>query len=70
MPVTPLKELTRIALIKRGISQAELARQIGISPVYLSDILNGNRDGKKPDDIKKQIVDLLGLELDSEKFRT
>ncbi|EFR92517.1 conserved domain protein, partial [Listeria innocua FSL J1-023] len=56
MPVHKLKELVKIALIRRGISQAELAKTIGISPTYLSDILNENRSGKKVEDIKNQIT--------------
>ncbi|EIA7906028.1 helix-turn-helix domain-containing protein [Listeria monocytogenes] len=58
MPVHKLKELVKIALIRRGISQAELAKTIGISPTYLSDILNENRSGKKVEDIKNQITKL------------
>ncbi|EAD8411511.1 helix-turn-helix domain-containing protein [Listeria monocytogenes] len=64
MPVHKLKELVKIALIRRGISQAELAKTIGISPTYLSDILNENRSGRKVEDIKKQITRL--LEIDKE----
>ncbi|HEO8496486.1 TPA: helix-turn-helix domain-containing protein [Listeria monocytogenes] len=64
MPVQKLKELVKIALIRRGISQAELAKTIGISSTYLSDILNDNRSGKKVDDIKNQITKL--LEIDKE----
>ncbi|EPG1529739.1 MULTISPECIES: helix-turn-helix transcriptional regulator [Listeria] len=64
MPVHKLKELVKIALIRRGISQAELAKTIGISPTYLSDILNENRSGKKVEDIKNQITKL--LEIDKE----
>ncbi|MCQ55207.1 helix-turn-helix domain-containing protein [Listeria monocytogenes] len=64
MPVHKLKELVKIALIRRGISQAELAKTIGISPTYLSDILNENRSGKKVENIKNQITKL--LEIDKE----
>ncbi|HAO6011784.1 TPA: helix-turn-helix domain-containing protein [Listeria monocytogenes] len=64
MPVHKMKELVKIALIRRGISQAELAKTIGISPAYLSDILNENRSGKKVEDIKNQITKL--LEIDKE----
>ncbi|ENL9791312.1 helix-turn-helix domain-containing protein [Listeria monocytogenes] len=62
MPVHKLKELVKIALIRRGISQAELAKTIGISPAYLSDILNENRSGKKVEDIKNQITKLLDID--------
>ncbi|EAG7074002.1 helix-turn-helix domain-containing protein [Listeria monocytogenes] len=62
MSMHKLKELVKIALIRRGISQAELAKTIGISPTYLSDILNENRSGKKVEDIKKQITKLLEID--------
>lgn len=62
MPVHKLKELVKIALIKRGISQADLARSIGVSPAYLSDILNDNRSGKKADEIKNQVASVLDID--------
>ncbi|MBC1459124.1 helix-turn-helix domain-containing protein [Paenilisteria newyorkensis] len=62
MPVHKLKELVKIALIQRNINQAELAKLIGISPAYLSDILNDNRSGKKVDEIKSKIVKMLEIE--------
>ncbi|MBC1230503.1 helix-turn-helix domain-containing protein [Listeria booriae] len=62
MPVHKLKELVKIALIQRNINQAELAKLIGISPAYLSDILNDNRSGKKVDEIKQKIVKILDIE--------
>ncbi|MBC2263739.1 helix-turn-helix domain-containing protein [Listeria booriae] len=62
MPVNKLKELVKIALIQRNINQAELAKLIGISPAYLSDILNDNRSGKKVDEIKQKIVKILDIE--------
>ncbi|AQY50474.1 hypothetical protein PWEIH_00460 [Listeria weihenstephanensis FSL R9-0317] len=62
MPVQQLKELVTIALVQRGISQAQLARTIGISPAYLSDILNDNRSGKRADEIKNQVANALGID--------
>lgn len=37
----------RAELRKRKMTFAELAKVVGISGPYLSDILNGKRDGKK-----------------------
>ncbi|WP_123067482.1 helix-turn-helix domain-containing protein [Enterococcus faecium] len=37
----------RAEMRKRRMTFKELAALIGISGAYLSDILNGNRDGKK-----------------------
>lgn len=46
-----------IALIKKGWNKSDLAEAADISKSYLSDILKGNRTGKKPqehiDKIKK-----------------
>lgn len=56
-----LKDEVKIALIKKGWSQRELARQMNISMSYLQDILNENR---KPVDRLKQIETLLEINLD------
>ncbi|WP_338423826.1 helix-turn-helix transcriptional regulator, partial [Enterococcus lactis] len=37
----------RAEMRKRRMTFKELAALVGISGAYLSDILNGNRDGKK-----------------------
>lgn len=42
-----LKNTVKIALINKGWSQRELARQMDISPAYLQDILNGHRNSKE-----------------------
>lgn len=56
-----MKDKVKIALIKKGWSQRELARQMNISMSYLQDILNENR---KPVDRLKQIETLLEINLD------
>lgn len=56
-----IKEQVKIALIKKGWSQRELARQMKITMSYLADILNGNR---RPIERLKQIEELLGIELE------
>lgn len=37
----------RSELFKRKMSQKELADLVGISSAYMSDIINGRKDGKK-----------------------
>ncbi len=54
------KDEVKIALVKKGWSQRELARQMEISAAYLQDILKGNRNSEER---IKQIHDLLDLEL-------
>lgn len=49
----------RIALLKRKMSIAKLAEEIGTSRQYLFDILNGSRPGKRH---KPEIARILGLE--------
>ncbi|MBC1937147.1 helix-turn-helix transcriptional regulator [Listeria grandensis] len=53
------KDRVKIALVKKGWSQRELARQMDISVAYLQDILKGNR---KSEERLKQIHDLLELD--------
>lgn len=54
------KDEVKIALVKKGWSQRELARQMKISVAYLQDILKGNRNSEER---IKQIHDLLDLEI-------
>lgn len=55
-----LKDEVKIALIKKGWSQRELARQMNITMSYLADILKENR---KPKERLKQIEKLLDIKL-------
>lgn len=50
----------KIALIKKGWSQRELARQMGITVSYLRDLLKGNRNSEER---LNQISELLQKEL-------
>lgn len=56
-----LKDQVKIALIKKGWSQRELARQMEITMSYLQDILLGNR---KPKERLEQIEELLGIKIE------
>nr|DAS92122.1 MAG TPA: Regulatory protein-modification, helix-turn-helix, transcriptional regulator, DNA [Caudoviricetes sp.] len=48
----------KIALLKRGMKSQNLAKSIGISESYLSDILKGNR---KAEHYRKRICEILDL---------
>lgn len=53
------KNQVKMALIPKGWSQRELARQMGITVSYLQDLLNGNRNSEER---LKQIEELLGIQ--------
>ena len=53
------KNQVKMALIPKGWSQRELARQMGITVSYLQDLLNGNRSSEER---LKQIEELLGIQ--------
>lgn len=48
----------KVALIKKKMTQGQLAKEIGITNAYLSDILRGNRKGGK---YKELIKEKLGI---------
>ncbi|MFD1899214.1 helix-turn-helix domain-containing protein [Enterococcus termitis] len=45
--MSSFKKTVKIALVEKGWSQRELARQMGITVSYLQDLLNGNRNSLK-----------------------
>ncbi|OZV10753.1 transcriptional regulator [Tissierella sp. P1] len=49
----------RGVMLKKGITMTSLAKELGISVTYLSDILRGTRKGAKQ---RKRIVQALGME--------
>ncbi|MEK5039014.1 helix-turn-helix domain-containing protein [Sporosarcina sp. FSL K6-3457] len=51
----------RSELFKRKMSQKELAGLIGISSVYLSDIIRGRKDGPKAQEHIKHICKILNI---------
>lgn len=51
-------------MLRRGITITELAKQLGVSPSYVSDILRGVREGKPQ---RKRIAEILGLEYSAEE---
>lgn len=54
--------LAKIELLKHGMTQTELAKKLGISSAYLSDILRGTR---KSSEVEKAICEVLGIEQES-----
>lgn len=55
----------RAELRKRKMTFGELAKMVGISGAYLSDILNGKRDGKKAQEHIKTIKEMLNIRTDN-----
>lgn len=51
----------RSELFKRKMSQKELAEMLDISSAYLSDIINGRKDGPKAQDHIKHIRKILSI---------
>lgn len=51
----------RSELFKRKMSQKELAGLVGISNAYLSDIINGRKDGPKAQEHIKHIRKILSI---------
>lgn len=58
--LTPFGKEVEKALIDKDMEKGDLARAIGISQPYLTDILKGTREGRER---KKQIAEYLGLDL-------
>jgi len=56
-----IRKAVRIELASRRSNQAELARKVGVSPQYVSDIMSG-KTGNVPT-VWSRIFDELGLEL-------
>lgn len=56
--LTPFGRLVSKALIDRDMTRAALAAEVGISPQYLSYILNGTRSGRKYIEVIAQALDL------------
>lgn len=53
--------LVRSQLAKIGMTQQDLAKAIGITPSYLSDLLRGKKNGPKAQEKVKTILKTLGL---------
>lgn len=51
----------RSELFKRKMNQQDLAKMVGISSAYLSDIIRGKKDGKKAQEHIKHIRKILDI---------
>lgn len=51
----------RVKLRKAGMTQMDLAKHIGITQPYLSDILLGRRTGKKAQEHLKRVREILEI---------
>ena len=57
--LTPFGKEVEKALIDRDMTKTDLAKELGISGAYLTDVLKGTRVGK---DLKPKIAKLLELD--------
>uniref|UniRef100_A0A7C3LTV9 XRE family transcriptional regulator n=1 Tax=Leptospirillum ferriphilum TaxID=178606 RepID=A0A7C3LTV9_9BACT len=48
----------RLALVRKGWNQADLACRLGITPAYFSQIMNGRRTGVR---VRRRIPLILGI---------
>ncbi len=62
--LTPFGVLVKKTLIEKGMTQVQLAEEVGTSNKYLNLILYGDRSGEK---YISSIANVLGLDLDSLK---
>jgi len=53
----------RVIMLKKNITMASLAKELGISAAYVSDILRGVRRGKK---YRDKIAQILGMEYNNQ----
>ncbi len=53
----------RSELLKRRMTMTALAKELGITSVYLSDILRGVRGQRKGTEYKERISKILGIEV-------
>lgn len=58
---TDLGMKVRGKLFEKDMTQIQLAKLVGISDVYLSDILHGRKTGPKPQEHIKKIKKILGI---------
>lgn len=56
-----LSVLVRSELYKKKMKQKQLAEMLGISSPYLSDIINGRKDGPKAQEHIKHIRKILSI---------
>lgn len=51
----------KVRLVEHGLTMTQLAHELGMSTAYLSDIINGKKDGPKAQEHIKRIKKILNI---------
>ena len=51
----------KVRLVEYGLTMTQLAQELGMSTAYLSDIINGKKDGPKAQEHIKRIKKILNI---------
>ncbi|WP_414838452.1 helix-turn-helix domain-containing protein [Carnobacterium sp. TMP28] len=51
----------RVKLVEKNLTMTKLAKELGMSTAYLSDIINGKKDGPKAQEHVKRIKKILSI---------
>lgn len=51
----------RVKLVEKDLTMTQLATELGMSAAYLSDIINGKKDGPKAQEHIKRIKKILSI---------
>lgn len=51
----------RVKLVEKDLTMTQLAKELGMSATYLSDIINGKKDGPKAQEHIKRIKKILNV---------
>lgn len=51
----------KVKLVENGLTMTQLAQELGMSTAYLSDIINGKKDGPKAQEHIKRIKKILNI---------
>ncbi|MGO2961263.1 MAG: helix-turn-helix domain-containing protein [Carnobacterium maltaromaticum] len=54
----------KIKLVENSLTMTKLAKELGMSVAYLSDIINGKKNGPKAQEHIKKIKKILGIKKD------
>lgn len=61
MPYSEFGVSVRAQMLRKGVKGTKIAKELGISNAYLSDILRGARNGEK---YKGRIIEILEMEVE------
>jgi len=51
----------RVKLVEKDLTMTQLAKELGMSAAYLSDIINGKKDGPKAQEHIRRIKKILSI---------